>query len=91
LILLSNVKKLWHTGLAAINPVGPSAMQYTYKDKTYHVPAMTLEDFEQVRNAYVAAAVKAKQIGCDAIEIHGGKDVITCITLQHMDICLTRL
>lgn len=34
---------------------------------------MKPEHYEQVLNAYVKGARNAKKIGCDALEIHGGK------------------
>ena len=37
---------------------------------------MQQHDFDQIRDAFANAAFKAKQIGCDAIELHGGNENI---------------
>lgn len=66
--------QLWHTGRLAVNPIGPSAAELPpKKDGTPRpkVRAMEDADFEQVLAAYDVAARAAREIGCDAVEIHG--------------------
>lgn len=66
--------QLWHTGRFASNPIGPSACILPSKDSSStgsKVREMETQHFEQVQNAYIKAAENAREIGCDAIEIHG--------------------
>jgi 2,4-dienoyl-CoA reductase-like NADH-dependent reductase (Old Yellow Enzyme family) len=66
--------QLWHTGPKADNPIGPSdGPSAPRKDGSARPPvrAMNADDFHQVIGAFVHAAVASKDIGCDAIELHG--------------------
>ncbi len=66
--------QLWHTGMRAVNPIGPCDDQLPDRpDGTKRPPvrAMVDEDFEQVLSAFAHSAESAKEIGCDALEIHG--------------------
>ena len=52
----------WETIAPSAVPFGPN----------WHVPrAMTADDMERVRDAFVAAAIRAIRAGVDAIELHG--------------------
>lgn len=66
--------QLWHCGRLAENPIGP--MEDTPPPKPDGTPRPTVRpmeaaDFDQVLAAYKHSAQKAKEIGCDALEIHG--------------------
>ncbi|HSG98691.1 MAG TPA: 12-oxophytodienoate reductase [candidate division Zixibacteria bacterium] len=66
--------QLWHTGRLAYYPIGPSACEMPpRKDGTARPPvkAMDAGDFAQVTAAYVHAARASREIGSDALEIHG--------------------
>lgn len=66
--------QLWHTGPRAADPIGPSDFQPEPGPDGRPRPAvraMREEDFAQVLEAYRRAAVAAREIGCDALEIHG--------------------
>lgn len=69
--------QLWHVGSVrkpGVGPVpdapgvGPSGLIFPGK---YRGEAMTQKDIDDVVNAFAQAALYAKNIGCDAIEIHG--------------------
>ena len=62
--------QLWHMGLAAPLPVGPSGFD-DYKQGQAKVRIMDEQDIEDAIQVFVHAVVNAVQIGCDAIEIHG--------------------
>lgn len=66
--------QLWHTGRAAWNPIGPSAaVMPARRDGTQRPPvrAMGDGDFAEVLDAFERSARYAKEIGADALEIHG--------------------
>jgi 2,4-dienoyl-CoA reductase-like NADH-dependent reductase (Old Yellow Enzyme family) len=66
--------QLWHTGRLAHFPIGPSeADMGPRKDGTPRprVKAMDAADFAQVLGAFERSAAAAREIGCDALEIHG--------------------
>ncbi len=69
--------QLWHCGRLAENPIGPSDVASdalpARRDGQPRLPvrAMVKDDFAQVGEAYVNAALQAKAIHCDALEIHG--------------------
>lgn len=66
--------QLWHTGRMAANPIGPSAAELPpRRDGTPRprVREMVDEDFAQVLDAFESAARASKDMGCDALEIHG--------------------
>jgi 2,4-dienoyl-CoA reductase-like NADH-dependent reductase (Old Yellow Enzyme family) len=69
--------QLWHVGSVrkpGVGPIpqapgiGPSGLIFPGK---YRGEAMTQKDIDDVVNAFAQAALDAKNIGCDAIEIHG--------------------
>lgn len=69
--------QLWHVGNVrkpGVGPVseapgiGPSGLIFPGK---YRGEAMTQKDIDDVVEAFAQAALEAKNIGCDAIEIHG--------------------
>ncbi len=66
--------QIWHTGRFGADPIGPSNHQLPPRadgSERPPVKAMTEENFAQVTKAYAKAALSAKEIGCDTIEIHG--------------------
>ena len=66
--------QLWHTGRLAQDPIGPVAETPPPRpDGTPRpaVRAMEDEDFAQVLDAFEHAARAARDIGSDALEIHG--------------------
>jgi 2,4-dienoyl-CoA reductase-like NADH-dependent reductase (Old Yellow Enzyme family) len=82
--------QLWHTGPKAMNPIGPSARATPRRkdgEVRRDVRAMEAGDFEQVIAAFVSAARSAKEIGCDAVELHGAHgyllDAFLCPGTNH--------
>lgn len=69
--------QLWHTGRSAADPIGPSAASSAdlppRRDGTPRpaVREMAPADFRQVLDAFRHSAAAAREIGCDALEIHG--------------------
>jgi 2,4-dienoyl-CoA reductase-like NADH-dependent reductase (Old Yellow Enzyme family) len=66
--------QLWHCGRFAENPIGPSDCELPKRGDGKERPkvrAMNSDDFSQVLASYVSAAKAAKDMDCDAIEIHG--------------------
>ena len=64
------IAQISHAGIrAAIDyPIGPSDFDYFKKHESIH--AMTLEDMERVKQAFVDAALLAKECNFDGVEIH---------------------
>jgi len=69
--------QLWHTGMARVPGTGahpdapsqgPSGIDKSYRQV---VPPMGVRDIEATVDAYARAAVAAKEIGCDGVELHG--------------------
>ena len=69
--------QLWHMGMARgkdvppapeVSSIGPSGLVAPGKQVT---EPMTIEQIEEVINKFATAAGKAKEIGFDAVEIHG--------------------
>lgn len=73
--------QLWHTGMArrteafagkaALGPSGLSIADVTMGRRPSG-QAMTSQDMDAVCDAFASAALDARTIGCDAIEIHAG-------------------
>lgn len=66
--------QLWHTGRLAADPIGPSPGQAPPGRNGVERPLtreMKADDFDQVLRAFHSAARGARDIGCDALEIHG--------------------
>ncbi|UCD74693.1 MAG: 12-oxophytodienoate reductase [Phycisphaerales bacterium] len=66
--------QLWHTGPKAMDPIGPSSSAAPPRKDGQARPdvrAMEDADFEQVIEAFVSAARISREIGCNAIELHG--------------------
>jgi 2,4-dienoyl-CoA reductase-like NADH-dependent reductase (Old Yellow Enzyme family) len=67
------VAQLAHAGLQAATPltktdaIGPSSLP---RDDGTHCKKMTLEEIQQAVDAFVAAAVRAKDAGFDGVQIH---------------------
>lgn len=80
--------QLWHTGRMAADPIGPSAGRAPpARDgrPRARTRPMTDEDFEQVLSAYRQAARAAREIGCDAVEIHGAHGYLLDSFLSPVD------
>jgi 2,4-dienoyl-CoA reductase-like NADH-dependent reductase (Old Yellow Enzyme family) len=53
-------------------PVAPSALSHMPANKDYKIPkALSLTEIHAVRDAFIAAAVRAGKAGFDVVEIHG--------------------
>jgi 2,4-dienoyl-CoA reductase-like NADH-dependent reductase (Old Yellow Enzyme family) len=66
--------QLWHTGVRAENPIGPSEWQAPPGRAGAPRPVtrpMDDDDFAQVLGAFRDSARYTVEIGCDALEIHG--------------------
>lgn len=73
------VPQLWHVGMARqveghnpnpkALPIGPSGLDVPTLEKKSQ--AMTLEEIDQIVNAFATAAKDAQRLGFDGIEIHG--------------------
>lgn len=59
--------QLWHTGVRALNPIGPVEMK---NNQGRLVQAMTEDIIASTIARFVQAALHAREIGCDALEIH---------------------
>lgn len=80
--------QLWHTGRLAADPIGPSAGQMPPRpDGALRPPIreMMEEDFARVLHAYGSAAAAAREIGCDAVEIHGAHGYLLDSFLSAVD------
>ncbi len=65
--------QLWHTGPHAAVPIGPSAMIMPGRKgrPARTVREMTTADMGMLSERYAGAARAAREIGCDALELHG--------------------
>lgn len=69
--------QLWHTGAARVPGMGPDesapplSASGLYTDEKPNGEALSTEEAEEVIASFARAAKSAKDIGCDAIEIHG--------------------
>lgn len=70
--------QLWHTGRHALNPIAPSAIPAPQRDGGYKPTprAMSETDMLNVRNHFAEGAIRAKDAGFDAVEIHGAHGYI---------------
>ena len=60
--------QLWHTGIRAVNPVGPVEQE---REDGRTVAALTPEGIAKIVARWAECAAAAQAIGCDAVEIHG--------------------
>ncbi|MEH7403636.1 NADH:flavin oxidoreductase [Gottfriedia acidiceleris] len=69
--------QIWHTGMARekknfpdsdVNPIGPSGISLTGEKVS---EPLSVEEIQELIQAYANAASNAKKLGFDAVEIHG--------------------
>ena len=65
-------------GLIGTEPVCPSA------DEETGARALSLDEVKQLRDDFIAAAVRSKQAGYDGVEIHGAHGYIVCQFLSEL-------
>ena len=66
------IAQLHHGGPSSFPPISPSGVPVLSADQDIIVPrAMTLEEIENMRERYIAAAVRAKAAGFDGVQPHG--------------------
>eukprot|EP00013_Stygamoeba_regulata_P006406 CAMPEP_0177633518 /NCGR_PEP_ID=MMETSP0447-20121125/2880_1 /TAXON_ID=0 /ORGANISM="Stygamoeba regulata, Strain BSH-02190019" /LENGTH=371 /DNA_ID=CAMNT_0019135183 /DNA_START=83 /DNA_END=1198 /DNA_ORIENTATION=+ len=76
--------QLWHCGRFAAKPVGPMACPVPgYQglpsgSPNTNVVALSPDQIEALVAEYVKAAVAAKEMGCDGVEIHGAHGYLLC-------------
>lgn len=71
------VAQLHHGGLRAQKtPKAPSA------DEKLGAPAMTLDEIQQTRDLFIAAALRAERAGFDGVELHGAHGYLICSFLS---------
>jgi 2,4-dienoyl-CoA reductase-like NADH-dependent reductase (Old Yellow Enzyme family)/thioredoxin reductase len=73
--------QLTHVGTFSRTPISPSGIPSVMLGGVGIVTpkAMSLEEVEETRDMYIAAAVRAKQAGCEGVELHGA----TAYLLHH--------
>lgn len=66
--------QLHNAGAFGTNPISPSGVATYGQGRTEHVQprAISLEEAEEIRDMFIKAAVRAKEVGFDGVEIHGG-------------------
>lgn len=71
------IAQLQHGGFRAIDdPVCPSDWQDAAGER--QARAMTLDEIAEVREAFVAAAERARKAGMDGVELHGAHGFLLC-------------
>ena len=66
------IAQLHHGGPSSFPPISPSGVPVLSADQEIIVPrAMTLTEIEEMRERYIAAAVRAKAAGFDGVQPHG--------------------
>ena len=65
--------QLVHIGAFSANPISPSGVSSVIMGAIGIVQprVMTLEEIEETRDKFISAAVRAKEVGCDGVLIHG--------------------
>ena len=78
----NSLVQLHHAGIRAPQdligdrPVGPSA------DESTNARALTLDEVRQLRDDFIAAAVRADRTGFDGVELHGAHGYVLCAFLS---------
>ncbi len=76
------IPQIWHVGYVRKKGVGPDPDVPGYgpmtieKDGNIETKGMTLEDIQEVVNAFAAAARDAEDLGFDGVEIHGAHEYL---------------
>ncbi len=66
------IAQLHHGGPSSLPPISPSGVPVLSADQEIIVPrAMTLEEIENMRERYIAAAMRARAAGFDGVQPHG--------------------
>lgn len=65
--------QLHHAGVVGINPTPdcPSDYDHRHGDRLNHGRAMSLARMEELKDAFVKAALRARAAGLDGVELHG--------------------
>ncbi|MBA7647752.1 NADPH dehydrogenase [subsurface metagenome] len=64
--------QIHHGGYTSSSSIAsPALAPSDYRDESKHARAMSLEEIRETQEAFVAAARRAKQAGCDGVELHG--------------------
>ena len=66
--------QIHHSGMFGTNPVSPSGVPCTDLGKVgefIQSKPLTIEEIEVIRDKFIVAAVRAKVIGYDGVEVHG--------------------
>lgn len=61
-------------GAFGTDPISPSGVATYGQGREEHVQprAITMEEAEEIRDMFIKAAVRAKEVGFDGVELHGG-------------------
>ena len=75
------VAQLLNVGAFSTNPISPSAVPSFKQGQTgiSEPRPLSLTEIEEVRDSFIAAAVRAKQVECDGVLVHGA----TAYLLHH--------
>lgn len=86
--------QLAHAGRKSVctnsTPIAPSAIKFS-DEEGYKIPnEMNLEDIKEVKNAFIEAAIRAKEANYDILELHAAHGYLLCeflspITNQRLD------
>lgn len=63
--------------ITGLEPVGPSAVTHPLRAVT-EPRALTLDEIERIKEAFVTAALRVQKAGFDGVEIHGAHGYLLC-------------